>query len=137
MRKIEAQTIQAIRKALSTPEPFSWKGGNMSVSDESTGVLHTPSFNRWVNVYLFGERIAQFEPLTERVTFNDCGYRSATTKARLNALMAAFCPDDGEGIYQKARTWYNGDDTPWEGKITLPVRLDADNQFLLLAEKLA
>ena len=110
----------------------------MSVSEESVGVLHTPSFNRWVYVHRHGNKIAQFEPLCERVTFNDCGYRSATTKARLNVLMAAFCPDDGEGIYQKAHVWYNGDDdTPWEGTITLPFRLDADNWTLSQAEKLA
>ena len=137
MRKIEAQTIQAIRRALRSPEPFFWSHGNMTVSTESVGILHTPSFNRWVYVSLFGERIAQFEPLTGRVTFYDRGYRSATTKARLNVLMAAFCPGTGAGIYQKAHVWYDGDNTLWGGEITLPYRLDADNQTLLMAEKLA
>lgn len=65
--------------------------------------------NTWSDgdgLYLFGNRIAWWD-LNNRLWIDTCGWKSATTKERLNAI-------PGVKIVQKNRVWYlNGKE--WDG----------------------
>ena len=89
MRKIETQMCQAIQQGRN------WANGNTTVTiDTETNVS---------SVYLHGNLIAT---VTDNdMTIMDGGWQSVTTKSRLNALCSAFCIA-GEGVFQKAHTWY-------------------------------
>lgn len=52
-------------------------------------------------VYLHNNLIARVEP--DAVTINNCGWRSNTTKSRLNAILHEFC---GAGISQTNFEWF-------------------------------
>lgn len=66
-----------------------------------------------VSYYLFGNEIAFYDPANETVTVSDAGWRSTTTKDRLNTL--------GVGVHQKDFRWYLGKE-PWKGTYTFRVR---------------
>tara|TARA_E500000318_G_C3552964_1_gene209792 strand:+ start:1182 stop:1523 length:342 start_codon:yes stop_codon:yes gene_type:complete len=87
MRKIESQMCQAIQSNKN------WKSGNTEVITNDTVS----------NVYLHGNLIAT---VTETdMTIFDGGWKSVTTKSRLNALCDEFCIT-GEGVFQKDFLWY-------------------------------
>lgn len=87
MRKIESQMCQAIQSNKN------WKSGNTEVITNDTVS----------NVYLHGNLIAT---VTETdMTIFDGGWKSVTTKSRLNALCVEFCIT-GEGVFQKDFLWY-------------------------------
>ena len=70
-----------------------WKSGNTEVITNDTVS----------NVYLHGNLIAT---VTETdMTIFDGGWKSVTTKSRLNALCVEFCIT-GECVYQKDFLWY-------------------------------
>ena len=70
-----------------------WKSGNTEVITNDTVS----------NVYLHGNLIAT---VTETdMTIFDGGWKSVTTKSRLNALCDEFCIT-GEGVFQKDFLWY-------------------------------
>ena len=58
-------------------------------------------------VYLHDSPIARIEP--DAVTINNCGWRSSTTKSRLNAILRELC---GASISQRNFEWFltTGDD---------------------------
>lgn len=87
MRKIEEQMITAIQ------ESRDWKSDNTKVvfkDNES-------------HVYLHNNHIATIDD--DSLTIFDGGWRSNTTKSRLNAICNAFCIE-GEGIFQKNYKWF-------------------------------
>jgi len=88
MRKIEAQMIEAINAKQN------WSSGNTEVQRVS---------DYFFVVYLHGNKIATIDDSS--LTLFDGGYRSATTKSRLNALCSEFCIP-GEGVFQKDFLWY-------------------------------
>lgn len=88
MRTIENE----MRAAISALR--NWKKSNTEVR-MSDNVAH---------VYLHGNEIARIWPDGRR-KFSNAGFRTATTKSRLNAL--------GAGIYQRNYNWYNQDGTPF------------------------
>lgn len=90
MRKIERQMIQAIR----TRQNF--KLANTEVCCQSD-----PSHA--VKVYLHGSNIATLDDKNGMVWWSDCGYQTATTKSRLNAILGEFC---GHYVYQHKFDWY-------------------------------
>ena len=136
MRKTEARMIQAIRDALTDCHKTGriLKLGNTEVSVEHHGPAHTPGYYREIEIRLFGYLIGVVEPDTMRIRLDDCGYRTSTTKSRLNALLGAFVP--GEGICQRNFEWYAADGE-WQGSDEWPIRLDADNYFLRQAARIA
>lgn len=88
MRKIESQ----MNKAISNLKD--WKSGNTEVNCDSNGVAH---------VYLHGHKIASIGE--GWIQLWDGGYQSATTKSRLNALLA----ENGlpnERVFQKNFEWF-------------------------------
>jgi hypothetical protein len=87
MRKIESQMIDAIK-------------GNKNWSSGNTQVVTNCGVS---NVYLHGNLIATVDDTS--MTIFDGGWRSNTTKSRLNALCDEFCIA-GEGVFQKDFLWY-------------------------------
>ena len=87
MRKIEQQMIDAIK------DNKDWKSGNTKVEYTPYGSL----------VFLHNNHIATVTD--EAVQLFDGGWRSNTTKSRLNAICDAFCIS-GEGVFQEKFEWF-------------------------------
>jgi len=131
MRKIEAQTIQAIRD-LFTMADFAgvyFKKGNMIVEQSHHGIAHTMGYRRIISARLHGSEIFAIEPGDNSAFYDSCGFKTNTTKSRLNVFMNCFSPQCG--IYQKDFEWYlseGGHDKEWQGFCWLPSRID-DNSY--------
>ena len=70
-----------------------WRSGNTSVITEDNVSM----------VYLYGNHIATIDD--DSMTIFDGGWKSNTTKSRLNALCNEFCVM-GEGVFQENFKWY-------------------------------
>ena len=79
----------------------------------SHALLHGDSFKRdntrvthagnKAQLYLHGHKVAEHS-LSGTLELNDCGWRTPTTKERLNGVLDAF--NTGLYIYQKQHVWY-------------------------------
>jgi hypothetical protein len=111
MRKIETAMNQAIASGKC------WRSGN-------TEVCHREAyFGEWkstvAEVKLHGNLIASISECG--ITLYDGGWRSNTTKSRLNAILRAN-GKPGDGIFQKNHKWflqYDGNVEPFESGATL------------------
>ena len=104
MRKIERQKLQAI------VDNKDWSKDNTRV--EYNGDL-TDCDQAFFSVYLHGHKIAVYYPKDQTLYINHCGWKTVTTKSRLNALIS-FVQGGLSGIYQKNFEWFvkrvdNGD----------------------------
>lgn len=104
MRKIEKDMIAAIR------EGKDFSSGNTAVRIYRT--LDEKATVARIQVLLHGKEIASFLPRLDgiHVLLSDGGYRSATTKSRLNAITQAF---GAPSVYQKGGQWFISPDVPW------------------------
>ena len=93
MRMIERKMLAAIH------ERRDWRLDNTEV--ECIHFTHGSAQIDRVNVKLHGSLIATLEP--NQIEINNCGYPTATTKSRLNAILWEFA--DGAVIYQKNFKW--------------------------------
>jgi hypothetical protein len=137
MRKVEAQTIQAIRE-LANRADFAGrllKCGNTEVWQDHIGIAHTPGYERLIQVKLHGHTIAEFYPDQDKFFLDDCGWQTTTTKSRLNAILGAFNPGAGRVYSEKFQWKLNGQD--WTGSVCLPVEFSWNSWQIKLAEKLA
>src|SRR5687768_6876320 len=70
---------------------------------------------------LFGNTIAICDHKERKLTLRDCGYKTATTKERLNGILSEFSSE--WRIYQMAGKWYYTDGAgirkDWEGFLTI------------------
>lgn len=101
MRKVESNMIAAVkaRKDL--------RCGNTVVEQGENG---------YAEVRLFGNRIARLNYINGLIELSDCGYRTATTKSRLNALLYSFTnTGGGQGIYQQRFEWFWKKGEDWDG----------------------
>lgn len=103
MRKIE----QAMNVAINSST--NWAAGNTTVKNE----------NEISEVYLHGNLIAKVGETWLQLW--DCGYQTATTKSRLNAILHEHgC---GEYIYQENFEWFmensQGEKVPFESGMIL------------------
>ena len=107
MKAVEKKMISAIKKKKNMTQ------GNTKVKCEGDNI----------SVSLFGNTIFSiFSTFVDGkegtvIEINDCGYRTATTKSRLNALLSEF---SGGYIYQYKYDWYfkqpnENKVEPWEG----------------------
>lgn len=64
------------------------------------------SQNGWAEVFLFGNKIAQIDTKTDTVYISTGGWRTITTKSRLNAILRHFT---NYKVFQKDFLWYIGD----------------------------
>ena len=142
MRKIEAQTIQAVRDLLWMPEftGCHWRSGNMDVSQSHNSISGKLGYERIISVRLHGNEIFALRPDCQHIWVSDCNYQTATTKSRLNALLGCF--SSGFCVFQKRGQWYFQGKTwdcadKWTGSQSVSFRLNADNWMLQQAEKLA
>lgn len=87
MRVIEAQMCNAIQAGKD------WKLDN-------TEVINVEGVSE---VYLYGKLIATVDDTT--IVMYDGGYRSNTTKSRLNAILSRF-GHNFDGIFQKRFEWF-------------------------------
>lgn len=118
MRKIEQQMVAAIR------ERKNWKSGN-------TEVVHSDG-GKYFKVYLFGNLIASGKDAGLVTRLDDCGYRTVTTKSRLNAMIDNLPMGIG-GIYQRKGDWFYsyGDKTHlWAGSIVASLLPDVSSMDL-------
>lgn len=102
MRKIEQQMIHAIR------ERKDFSSGN-------TKVVHSES-GKYFQVYLHGNMIANGCHDSGTIAVFDCGYRSNTTKSRLNTILKEFVP--GYWVTQRDFVWYLNGSQKWTGQAT-------------------
>lgn len=107
----------------------------MEVWQIHSGITGTVHYERIIQVRLFNNLIASFYPATNTFIVYDAGYRTSTTKSRINALLSVFSPAAGR-IYSKAFEWYFGD-SDWSGEATLAVDYRFDSWQARQAEKLA
>ena len=136
MRKIEAQSIRAIRDLFMMADfaGVYFKRGNMIVEQNHHGVAHTMGYRRIISARLHGNEIFAIEPNDNRAFYSSCGFETNTTKSRLNAFMRCFSPQCG--IYQKHFQWFLSDgyarlsdpDKEWKGCCWQPSRID-DSSF--------
>lgn len=103
MRQIEKQMLLAIQNRKD------WRSGNTRV--EVTYFAHAEIPIERLRVFLHNSPIAEIT--ADSVYICDCGYQTATTKSRLNAILRELC---GAGIYQKQNKWYGYaiEETDWE-----------------------
>ena len=115
-RKVEQLTVSLLRQNIT---------GRASAN---TVVEPHPLHPQRLQVKLHGHAIATYTPFADRhgwhLELNDCGWQTATTKSRLNALLAGLAP--GYAISQRAGEWYlvrsDGRAQPWEGRATFDPR---------------
>ena len=110
MRVIESQMLTAIANRQD------WHKDNTAVilcSDNTT-----------LKVELYGNVIAVIDLSAQTIRLSDGGWRSTTTKSRLNALCSHFGLPQ---IYQRKSVWYQGS-FEWEGQFTWS--LTEENQHL-------
>ena len=93
MRLIEQQMCRAVSNR------EDWRKDNTSVTVDVNGFCH---------VYLHGNKIAEIG--NDSLTILDGGWRTNTTKSRLNALINGLCDGYTQGVYQKDFVWYIKDD---------------------------
>ena len=127
MRKIERQTVSAVRDLIGRLDFTGqyWKSGNMSVSQTHHGIPHSYGFERTIEVRLHNNLICKIDPNLGRLTLNDCGWQSTTTKSRLNVILDEFAP--GYGIFQKNFDWFfqtsrTSEPEEWQGQLSVPMR---------------
>jgi hypothetical protein len=141
VRKIEAQTIQAIRALFWEPEHSGtyWHSANMEVSQNHEGIHGTYGYERTITVELHGNVICKIWPADQILEVSDCGWRTNTTKSRINVILSCLCGDGKKSpsVHQKDGEWFLGKGVPWQGRHKFPYQLHCDNWNLNLAEKKA
>lgn len=110
-RKIETAMVQALRTLNVNRSGVVFSRDNTTIEIEHHGVYLTPGYEMIVSVKLHGHIICSYNRSRETVTFNDCGWRTATTKSRLNSLLQYFSSYINGGwsrfgIYQAKHVWY-------------------------------
>ena len=90
MRQIEQNLVDAIRG-----KDKAWSKSNTTISyNENTETY---------DVFLHGNKIASINYDDREVRLSSCGWRTYTTKSRLNAILTALCADGY--IRQAQKRW--------------------------------
>lgn len=97
MRTIEKKMLSAILER----KDFRLDNTEVQVVHFPHPVDNTDKIIDRINVRLHGHLIATIEP--DKVTINNCGYRTATTKSRLSVIVREFC---GAGVSQQNFEWF-------------------------------
>ena len=117
MRMIEQEIIQAIRdrKSFSTSrsqDMYRKKEGHRDV-------LQWSEYDTFLYL-LWGHKIAAGDLVEKTLEVSDCGYPTATTKSRLNAIFAALDIPVTCSVHSKIMRWYvNGVMSSGLGRQTL------------------
>ena len=143
MRKIEALMIAAVQTFADGRETTksSWRSGNTEVIDHHTGVYGTFTYEHQIEVKLHGNLIATIFPSSSNMHLMDAGWKTNTTKSRLNALCRAFTACSG--IYSKKGDWHIDclrDGTPtekWCGMASVAFTIDWNRWAMQCARTIA
>jgi len=117
MRMIEQEIIQAIRdrKSFST----SYTQDMYRKKEGHRDVLRWSDMDNFV-YELWGHTIAKGDSVMKILLVSDCGYPTATTKSRINAVFAALDIPVTCSVHRKIMQWYvNGILSSGLGKQTL------------------
>ena len=90
MRQIEQNLINAIR------------GRKKAWSQDNTTISYNENTETY-DVFLHGNKIASIDYDSREVRLSSCGWRTSTTKSRLNAILTALRADGG--IRQIRNRW--------------------------------
>lgn len=90
MRKIEIEAKEAF-----------FAGKNLKKANVIINTFTHPGTGKISDYYLHGNRIAEYHHETKKLTISDCGWKTNTTKGRLNSILP-----HNYFIYQKDWTWY-------------------------------
>lgn len=90
MRQIEQNLINAIR------------GRKKAWSQDNTTISYNENTETY-DVFLHGNKIASIDYDNREVRLSSCGWRTSTTKSRLNAILTALRADSG--ICQIKNRW--------------------------------
>ena len=90
MRQIEQNLINAIR------------GRKKAWSQDNTTISYNENTETY-DVFLHGNKIASIDYDNREVRLSSCGWRTSTTKSRLNAILTALRADGG--IRQVRNRW--------------------------------
>ena len=105
MRKIETQMIESIRFADKSKAGTIFKADNTEVILSHLGIYGTFGYKCIILIKLHGNLIATIEDAYRGVvTLYTQGWRTATTKSRINVILSHFLPE--YGVYQHNRVWY-------------------------------
>lgn len=104
------------KAALALKEQRKMRSGNTEVVYQ----MNDPKRGKFYSMYLHGNLIATYAPGEKRLSLFDAGWKSNTTKERLNGVLQAF--GISGGITQKNYVWYFVDGV-WHNEPT------EDNQF--------
>lgn len=97
MRKIEQQMIKAILHKQT-------KGlGNTVINSYQRDQFNNGDNPNHTDVTLHGNLIASIDWPAMRIQVSHCGWKTVTTKSRLNALLRRFC---AVSVYQEKGVWY-------------------------------
>ena len=139
MRKIEALMIAAVQTFADGRRTTKnrWRSGNTEVIDHVTGIRGTAGYLHTIDVELHGNLIATIYPDSQNMYLMDAGWKTVTTKSRLNALCKAFTACSG--IYLKKGEWQIEclrDGTPtekWSGRASVAFTIDWNRCALISA----
>ena len=92
MRKVTQSAAQALKNQKT------FKSGNTRVDALVDELLY--------GLYLHGNKIAEYDAVTGNIYISDCGWRTNTTKERINGILQTF--GIPAHIYQKDYNWYLG-----------------------------
>ena len=84
-----------------------WRKANTAVHIGYAGTMLDHYKDAYMSVYLHGHQIARYFYNQDNTPLyiNHCGWKTNTTKSRLNALIS-FVQGELSGIYQKNFEWY-------------------------------
>ena len=128
MRKIEQQMIEAIRDLIGKADydGVYFKSGNTTVEQVHDGIAGTTGYERIIWTRLHGNNIAAIKPARRQIWLGHCGWRTATTKSRLCAILSELtpapyflCQIEGEWV----KDYGDGRREPWGHGDTLPLLL--------------
>ena len=102
MRKIESLMVQAI----SDRRCFS-KGNTKVVIHHGNMIKGYSDYGKEeARVYLHGNHIATYDLNSKELKVSNAGWRTVTTKSRLNAIINGLLDGTKNGVYQKDHCWY-------------------------------
>jgi hypothetical protein len=134
MRKVEQAMIRAVHMLIGSGDSCASIrcSDNTVVEQTHHGIAHTSNYQRIISVRLHGNEIAAIRPIEGTVWVSDCGWQTATTKSRINAIIHTFTRHSG--VVQHKHEWLRitptGARYAWQGRDVFPLKLDADNHYV-------
>jgi hypothetical protein len=106
MRKVEQAMLKAIDDCPASDAGRIFSGGNTTAERWHSGIHGTIGYDAGFSVRLYQTEIAKWSSYDpSSVTLNHGGYRTSTTKSRINAILD-YLYGHRFGLYQNCGEWY-------------------------------